>query len=190
MAPTRGAYILFLFFHLGDLAPTALHTACGCLWENNAPAALHTVGGETMAPTRGAYILFLFFHLGDLAPTALHTACGCLWENNAPAALHTVGGETMAPTRGAYILFLFFHSGDLAPTARHTACGCLWETMRLRRYTGLVGRQWRPKGRLHAFYVFCFSAFVFRRCQCSLAAGLVLGRGGSCRREERDFKDG
>ena len=32
----------------------------GLLWENNAPAALHTVGGKTGAPTRGAYIFFCF----------------------------------------------------------------------------------------------------------------------------------
>ena len=44
--------------------------------QNNAPTALHRVGGETMAPTRGAYIFFLFCHAGGFG------ACGatyCWW---------------------------------------------------------------------------------------------------------------
>ena len=55
------------------LAPATLHAAC-LLWENNAPAALHAVGGETMAPTRGAYIFLCFCHVGGLVPAALRIA--------------------------------------------------------------------------------------------------------------------
>ena len=80
----------------------------GLLWENNAPAALHTVGGKTGAPTRGAYIFFVLPCGRVWRRSALHTACGCLWENNAPAALHKALGKPMAPTRGAYMLFMFF----------------------------------------------------------------------------------
>ena len=73
----------FLFCHAGGLAPAALHIVgyhnihmVGALHaapaqapppQNNAPAALHRVGGETMAPTRGAYISFVL-------------PCGWVWR--------------------------------------------------------------------------------------------------------------
>ena len=85
----------FLFCHAGGLAPAALHIVgyhnihmVGALHaapaqapppQNNAPAALHRVGGETMAPTRGAYIFLCFCNVGGLVPAALHIAevdCG------------------------------------------------------------------------------------------------------------------
>jgi len=66
-----GDYMLFLFCHSGGLAPSALHTACGCLWENNAPAALHAVGGETGSPSETTCFFVFTIRVG-LAPAALH----------------------------------------------------------------------------------------------------------------------
>ena len=105
-SPAATTYSFCFAMRVG-LAPAALHTACGCLWvmENNAPAALHGVGGETGSPAATTYS-FCFAIRVVLAPTARHTACGCLWENNAPAALHKAVGKPMAPTRGAYIFFV------------------------------------------------------------------------------------
>ena len=83
-----GDYMLFLFCHPGVLAPAALHTAdkpsrgaaCSARTslrasparhKNNAPAALHKAGANTMAPTRGAYMLFISHNPPSAPPTVI-----------------------------------------------------------------------------------------------------------------------
>ena len=97
----------FLFCHAGGLAPAALHIVgyhnihmVGALHaapaqapppQNNAPAALHRVGGETMAPTRGAYISFVL-------------PCGWVWRLRRDILLVVAYGKTMRLRR--YILLV------------------------------------------------------------------------------------
>ena len=68
-APAATTYSFCLAMRVG-LAPAALHTACGGLWVmgNNAPAALHGVGGETGSPAATTYS-FCFAIRVALAPT-------------------------------------------------------------------------------------------------------------------------
>ena len=68
-----------------------LVAAC-LLWENTAPAALHTVGGDTMAPIKGAYIFLRFCHPAALLPATLHIA-----DYHKISTRQTVGALHAAP---------------------------------------------------------------------------------------------
>ena len=111
-----GAYILLVVVAVGG---------CRGWWGDNAPAALHKVGGEGNGAC-GAYMLFLFCHAGRVGAFGA-TYClwlvvvgGCRgwWGDNAPLALHKVGGR-QGRLRRLHV-FLFFW----APLALHIACGC------------------------------------------------------------------
>ena len=106
-----GAYILLVVVAVGG---------CRGWWGDNAPAALHKVGGEGNGAC-GAYMLFLFCHAGRVGAFGA-TYClwlvvvgGCRgwWGDNAPLALHKVGGR-QGRLRRLHV-FLFFW----APSAGH-----------------------------------------------------------------------
>ena len=150
-----GDYMLFCFAMRVVLAPSALHTACGCLWENNAPAALHGVAGDTGSPA--ATTCFFCF------------AIRVVWRLRRYILLVAAYGKTMRLRRytrlsgdrvacGDYMLFLFCHSGGFGAFG---ATYCLWLVMGNNAPAALhavVGRQGRLR-RLHAF-LFCHAGVL------------------------------
>ncbi len=160
-----GDYMLFCFAMRVVLAPSALHTACGCLWENNAPAALHGVAGDTGSPA--ATTCFFCF------------AIRVVWRLRRYILLVAAYGKTMRLRRytrlsgdrvacGDYMLFCFAMRVGLAPSARHTACGCLFVMGRQCAFGATQG--WRKTGSPAATtcFLFChaggFGAFGATYC--------------------------
>ncbi len=103
-APT-GAPTYFFYFAMRvgwRLRRYKLLVAACRLWGNNAPAALHRVGGR-QGRLRRLHI-FLFCHAGGLAPSALHVVSehdGVVYGDCGCGELHADGRQGVCRAEGA-----------------------------------------------------------------------------------------
>ena len=138
------------------LAPSALHTACGCLWENNAPAALHAVVGRQGRLRR--LHAFLFCHAGGFGAFG---ATYCLWLlMGKQCACGATRGCRETGSPAATTCFFVLPCGWFWRLRRYILLVAAYgKTMRLRRYTRLSG----DRVACGDYMLFCFAMRVFWR---------------------------